>query len=514
MSAPFTFRPSGKGWLVKADSPAVEREVATIVGHEVHVEDFPADTTVVGHVSVGNTWIVILKPAARDEFVGALLQRREYGDFDPFRVVAGLDGGEDVAQAIEAAKSLPASSVDAVTPQPGTPSKLFRVANVATYLPLAYAVFLKADLTGRRENYWSYLPRHFLPASFHLARFGALGERNVTAAEITVPVEVTPSAAPDVVDQSILKAHAARLAALEEKIELLASRPPPPRQDDSRLDQYNKRFSSIDDAIKVVDTRISNLAVRLQTQQLAAKAQTEQTTVKPAAGGALVGADASSPADVGTRSENGSAQQSGPMPGTVISARTAAEPKPSPLQRIAPALTVVVSAITAGLIVAITRQDLSSEIGRAADSATRAEAASAQVEALAPEFDVKLAAKVTEVTDAITNAEKNAKRSITTAENDATAAVTTATKAISAAETNAKAAIETAGNTARGAVEGASKTAVELLTKARTAMLACMPLLAKAQVDLATARKQNQRNGINQLEAVIKNAEAKCVPEP
>ncbi len=55
---------------------------------------------------------------------------------------------------------------------------------------------------------------------------------------------------------------------------------------------------------------------------------------------------------------------------------------------------------------------------------------------------------------------------------------------------------------------------MELLTKAQTAMLACMPLLAKAQVDLATARKQNQRNGINQLETAAKNAEAKCVPKP
>ncbi len=516
MSALFTFRPYLQGWLVKADSPTVERDVSAIVGREVHVEDFPTNIAVVGHVAVGNTWIAILKPAGRAEFLGALLQRQEYSAFDPFKVVAELEGGQDVAQAIEAAALLPDSSTDAVVQPPRVPQDMFLLAGLSSYLPLAYAAFIRAPAAERRLNYWSFLPRRFALATYPLARFGELAARQFspsTQASIApTPHVVAPpgrpiAAAPVGTEQAPppdVTPALARLARLEERVETLAKSKKSLTVPDNGSNAVSP--SAFDNAINAIRVRLDNLEVRTDVVQ----------------------------ETVGTAVKTSLRQDSEPTAG-----------RRRLMDWIAGAVVAIVASVgTTGLLILVTRPDMLTHVERAMEAATRAEIAAergGQAAGVSANIQLDLNSKAAQVTEAVKRAEISISEAATNAADEATRrvarAIDDALRAIAGAQTTATAAVTTAqadvmttitkaqttatATATKEVFDAGKKAASELattqstLTQTHGMMIACMTAIADAQIELAKAKTALQRETMAALLATaVKDAEGKCSPKP
>jgi hypothetical protein len=491
MSAIFTYRPSEGGWFIETESPTTSMEVSAIIGREVRSDDFPGDLTVVGHVQVGGKWIVILKRAAERELRGLLLERDEYPDFDPFRAAASITPvWPELTDAISAAASLPPPIRAILATQPGTDQEMFSNAGLQSYLPYAYAAFVQAPTTERRQRYWSYLPAKFNIATYPLARFGALGKASIGATQSLGPG--TPTAAspehpwarpagPSLASDAA--APAAIMAKLEELEQRIVRLSPDNRPLPSVVSQYDRQFSGVGDALRIVESRLD----KLEMQQRAARKKLE--TIGPAAPAKTpASGKTGEPAPRGAEDKKGKTSVAQPVIGPTMGTASGGVAGRSTALRwmTAPVVAIVASASTAGLLTFLTRPDLATDVKQAQGWAKRAEDAAANVRLAGDNavkaVEVKSATAVTDITEAATVA---------------------------------KAAVTDAGNAGSVKIEQARSAALESLTKVRDATLACMPGLAKAQIELASAEKQNQRaSNLDRLGEALRDAEAKCAPKP
>lgn len=495
MSEPFTFKATSDGWVVKSTSTTLGAGIATIVGREIHVEDFPHDIPVVGHVIFGNRWIVVLKPAQRREFLGLVVERSEYIEADPFLALASLSpGGEEAAAAITAAGSLDQATRAALAPPLTRPQDMFVLAGLSDYLPLAYAAFSGASAAERRSAYWSYLPTRFQLTAFPLARFGDLGTRrwqhpgaaapSIAAAPApAAPVAPIPTA-PDISD------HLARLEKVERLVKELATpaaSPTPPATIDTG--RYDSRMTGLDDAMRDIVSRLDSFQVRLDT--LPTATGSAEVALKS---GEQPSATAEVPVAPGSAGQ--AAKVVGAKAGPAAGTTSAGKDKLRLPAWAMPALVAVIASVaTAGLLTFLTRQDVSGDVKAAETAKTEAEAArqgaKAALNAIINDQQPVVAAALANATQAASDAE-TARGLAVAASNEAASAGATSITAIGTAQTGA----------------------IDALTKKTDALVACLRNVGKAQADLIEALTDKAgANTTKRLEAALKLADDNCPPK-